>query len=276
MPALVAAMLLVLLLGAAALGSSARAADERTISVTVDGLVPARLSVAPGTVVRWRNDTPDALVRIISTSGNWSYDSQLVPPGQSSPAVTMDRAGSYDYRAARSSLAGGVEGSSSDGSVVVAGAAGSTSVGPRPSASTVFSPTPRPTGSAAPAASPSPGPSPGTVSASPTARASATPSGAVAGGTDVGSLAGLLGASPPPGQGSTFPAPEVAGAVPFAPTVGSTLSPGTAAPSASLPVTATSSPDGGRGLVLPAVLGVLVLAGVVGAVVRVLLAETAT
>ena len=270
-------MALVALLGSALLAlllvAPAHAA-ERVITITAEGLVPGQLTIAAGDTVVLVNDDLPLRYRARSTSTNWSFDSGVIPLGQGQryalPQVTAT--GTYDFTVR--------EGEAPFNASVVLPAPRST--GPAPA------PAPAPAGSSpqpSPAAPPRPGASPAASpagSAAPTASASP----AAVGGSGAAALPPLVGGF---GSGGSVPVPPLGGialppalADPLTALTGASAgpSPQTAgappavAPAESLAV-AGDLPGAGssRGFGLPAVLAVVLAAGVASLLVRLLLAE---
>ena len=271
-----AALALLTLLGSALLGSVLLAAPaqaaERVIAITAEGLVPGQLTIAAGDTVVLVNQDAPLRYRARSTSANWTFDSGLVPLGQGQryalPQVT--RAGTYDFTV--------LEGEAAfNGSVVLpaprssepAPAPAGPSLQPSPPAPSRPGVSPAPARSAAPASSSSP--SPAAAGGSGTAALPPLVGGFGAGGGVP--LPALGGSAQPPALADPRPALPAASAGPSPETA---VAPPTDAPAASLAV-AGDLPGAGssRGFGLPAVLAVVLAAGVASLLVRLLLAEPA-
>lgn len=245
-----AALALLTLLGSALLGSVLLAAPalaaERVIAISAEGLVPGQLTIAAGDTVVLVNQDAPLRYRARSTSANWTFDSGLFPLGQGQryalPQVT--RAGTYDFTV--------LEGEAAfNGSVVL----------PAPRSS---EPAPAPAGSSSQ-------PSPAAAGGSGTAALPPLVGGFGAGGGLP--LPALGGSAQPPALAEPRPALPAASAGPSPETA---VAPPTDAPAGSLAV-AGDLPGAGssRGFGLPAVLAVVLAAGVASLLVRLLLAEPA-
>jgi plastocyanin len=273
-----AALALLTLLGSALLGSVLLAAPalaaERVIAITAGGLVPGQLTIAPGDTVVLVNQDAPLRYRARSTSTNWTFDSGLVPLGQGEryglPQVT--RTGTYDFTV--------LDGEAAFSASVVLPAPRSSGPAPAP-APAGSSPQPQPQPQPSPAAPSRPGVSPAPAT-------SPAPSPAAAGGSGTAALPPLVGGFgagggvPLPALGGSAQPPALADPRPALPAASAGPSPETAvapptdAPAGSLAV-AGDLPGAGssRGFGLPAVLAVVLAAGVASLLVRLLLAEPA-
>lgn len=68
--------------------------DPCLITITAQGF-GSRIVVARGTSVLWRN--MDSISHSISAVGNWSFDTGMIQPGQTSKSILLNSDGTFDY-----------------------------------------------------------------------------------------------------------------------------------------------------------------------------------
>lgn len=253
-----AAALVFALVGSVVLAAPAQAA-EKVVRITAEGLVPGQLTIARGDTVVLVNDDAAFRYRARSTTGNWSFDSGLIPlaSGVRYALPEITDSGTYGFTVFQGE-------DPFNGAVVL----------PAPRSS------PAPRASAGPTRGASAAPSPAAVGS-----ASPTPSPSVTGGTGATALPplpggfGSSGTVPSPVPGGTAQLPDLAPVLPLLPGETAGPSPETAGEPSPSPAVITAVrgdlPGAGtsRGYGLPAVLAAVLAAGIASLLVRLLLAE---
>lgn len=222
------------------------AAAARTVDVVLTASAPATVSLAPGDSVRFVNGETGPLApphRVTATqrggSTSWSYESDLLAGGQSTPPVVFRSAGTYLFVDRRGGP--GPLGTEQLGRIVVTAPSPASDPAPAPAPAAPAPAQPAPT-TAAPAPSRTAAPSSAVAAPAPLDLPVPSPTGEIASQLPTPDVADEADEGPPPVQALRGP----------------------------LPGALTS-----RGIGLPAALAAVAALGVASLLVRVLLAEPA-